>query len=761
MADSSEKGGELSCQPSSKYAVPAPYPTLPAECYVCQQMMLGFRTPPTEGFNIKLGGTDIVAYVDCPAHSPVVKHVNEYYLKSHSSLDGAQYTLSKPEHMTELRLWIQAKGAKSISGVTLQLVRQDSRFDHPGYGCLMGTQWIESSVLKKWKDSCLKEHGLDCSNPLKQYHTERSTPDWLVDTQQKCLVRANKDDVYVCLSYRWGQTVALETNKGNLSELQCPNALLGQLPATIQNAMDIVNLLGERFLWVDRLCIIQNDEAMKSSQLQKMAGIYTNACVTIIATDGENVEHGIRGLQGLSEPRAVDQEVYPFGDTEKLIHAKFRPFSFHNKGYYERGWTFQEHLFSRRRLIFENQIARWECSCFAWFEDIVYSTGPEARYRPYWTEMLHERFPSLDAYCSIISQYNHRQLTYPEDALPAIYGLLSILGQAFPDGFLCGLPEFYFDSALAWAPWTPTMTRRVSSGLSTLSAGGLTCLPSWSWIGWQGMVAAWNWRGDNDFIKKGGFRTSERTIPITQWFTAGTPGAANKRLIKSRFLCEREFYKKATEPLGPGWTRHKYDPGEDALESPSVKCRYPPPTGCGEYYYTHTGAPKTEFWYPIPLSNKAGEDMTPANKPNSDNGPQQTTYLFASTHRLHLHVSSEPGSNYHARGVRKLRTKSGLWAGILHVHNSEDLGQFVQNEALGPQVELVAISRGTRINAVKGDNLHEHDDEERPKDSELYEYYNVLWVEWREDVAYRRAGGRVLKNVWENEGPEVVELVLG
>jgi hypothetical protein len=775
MAEGSSEGRRYPSQMSPDLRNPILPSTSPVECYVCQQMMLGFRTPAIESFGVKLGGADILLRGNCPAHKSIAEKVNKNYLKSHSTLDDAEYKISKRENRTEVGLWIQEKGATSSSGVMVELVRSESDPNHHGRGRLLDSQWIELNLLKKWKEYCLKEHGSDCSNPLKQYHTERSTPDWLVDTQQRCLVKAHEDYVYVCLSYKWGQAVGLETTKANVSELQTINSLhklWDEIPATIQNAIDIVKLLNERYLWVDRLCIIQDDEAMKSSQLQKMAGIYSNACVTIIVADGDNAEHGIRGIQGISQPRAEIQLTFPFGPTEKLICAKFRPFSVHNQGYFKRGWTFQEHLFSRRRLIFERGMVRWECNRNAWFEDIVFSTGPEAYYKPNWTAILHERFPSLEAYGSIISHYNHRQLTYPEDALPAIYGLLSILDQAFPDGFLCGLPEFYFDNALAWTPFTVENMRRVSSDLSPLGPGELTCLPSWSWVGWQGMVSAWNWRGDRDFIKKGRFGTSERTIPITKWYTAETPTSENKRLIRSRFLNEREHYKKATDPLRPGWTRHKYNAEDDAEEVLEGAYKYPPPDGCGEYYYTHIAAPNTEFWYPIPLSNKDGEDITTTT---AASGPRamvtrqdpisriskQTPFLFTSTHRLHLHAFSKHGTKFHARGVLNLRNKKGLWAGILQLHHLQDLEQFMHEEPLGPTVELIAISRATRVNALKGEGLIEQDHEERPMGTELYEYYIVLWVEWKKGVAFRRAIGRVLKAVWESEGAEGVELVLG
>jgi len=50
---------------------------------------------------------------------------------------------------------------------------------------------------------------------------------------------------------------------------------------------------------------------------------------------------------------------------------------------------------------------------------------------------------------------------------------------------------------------------------------------------------------------------------------------------------------------------------------------------------------------------------------------------------------------------------------------------------------------------------------EHPKVSDVYEYYNVLWIKWGNGVAYRHGLGRVLKSVWEAQGLETVEVVLG
>jgi hypothetical protein len=64
-----------------------------------------------------------------------------------------------------------------------------------------------------------------------------------------------------------------------------------------------------------------------------------------------------------------------------------------------------------------------------------------------WQFML-AGFPDLNASSYVISDNNSRQLSYEEDALPGITGLLSVLSRTFANGFLCGLPDMLFDRAL-------------------------------------------------------------------------------------------------------------------------------------------------------------------------------------------------------------------------------------------------------------------------------------------------------------------------
>ncbi|CAF9938868.1 hypothetical protein IMSHALPRED_001121 [Imshaugia aleurites] len=552
------------------------------------------------------------------------------------------------------------------------------------------------------------------------------------------------------------------TVNSNIGQLQLDNALSsekfrGNVPETIRNAMRVVEVIQERYLWVDCLCILQDDESTRQVQLNNMSAIYAKACVTIIAAQGPDAQYGLRGFKGISQPRKLDQEVWSLTKGEKLIECQFSEPDTVEKDspWYNRCWTFQEYLYSRRRIIFEADTVRWECDHAVWYED-VYETDASLKkvpLRKHWTYISRQQFhlavafPNLSGYGELVRAYNSKKLTHPEDALAAFAGVTTEFSRIYDGGFNCGLPEMFFDVALLWQPWR-NIERRISSGARSTNS----CLPSWSWAGWHGEIDPWSWQSGCDYIKTslpaGGSLTSQRTIPILQWYSSDNVHS-ERRPIFSNWLTFKSCLRAPEELMQDGWSRHEHRPDnygdlEDGLA----------PHEGSRFYYKHTLFPLTQFWYPIPLRDHKTES-TPRHP---------APLLFTRTCRAWFCIGARVHKVWYF--CVPIRDANGAWAGILRIPNEEILARTRLEEGdtvtKSRSLEFIALSRGCADESRKEEpGLDEWLLEERPTTEGLYEFYNVMWIEWENGIAYRRALGRILRDVWEGQNLEWVDVTLG
>src|SRR6202034_273621 len=127
----------------------------------------------------------------------------------------------------------------------------------------------------------------------------------LVDVKNRMIVPDNKSAPYVALSYVWGlnQANKSETSKGSgrkrPRETSGSNTLYTPLPKhvpkTIEDAMEFVEQLGLKYLWVDRYCVDQQDNEAKQAQIENMHLVFECAYLTMIALDARNAEEGLSG----------------------------------------------------------------------------------------------------------------------------------------------------------------------------------------------------------------------------------------------------------------------------------------------------------------------------------------------------------------------------------------------------------------------------------------------------------------------------------
>lgn len=241
------------------------------------------------------------------------------------------------------------------------VVRQDST----ARPRLVNPDYIDIGLLQEWLLTCREQHQEKCGAAEFQ-HNSQARPALLIDVTDNCLVDGTGfSPEYVALSYVWGRTNQFFTTVENLERLIVPNSLehIRSIPQTIKQAVALTEALGSRYLWVDALCIVQDHESQQE-QLNNMASIFANACLTIVLADGSNADAGFRGLRDISSKRQATQRVVSIANPErKIVKPSSRqvwsgsvlvPWS-------SRAWTFQEEVCSRRVLYFAHDSVRWQC----------------------------------------------------------------------------------------------------------------------------------------------------------------------------------------------------------------------------------------------------------------------------------------------------------------------------------------------------------------------------------------------------------------
>jgi hypothetical protein len=153
---------------------------------------------------------------------------------------------------------------------------------------------IVFSILRGWLDYCRKNHTDSCS-----VSPQSSLPGLkLIDCQTRLICNASDTDAYTALSYVWGKVGnggdSASSSGAKLSDVGL--ILPTILPKVIESATIVTKELGMRYLWVDKYCIDQRNEAEKHDQIAKMDRIYRGSAVTIIAAAGDDENYGLPGV---------------------------------------------------------------------------------------------------------------------------------------------------------------------------------------------------------------------------------------------------------------------------------------------------------------------------------------------------------------------------------------------------------------------------------------------------------------------------------
>lgn len=610
--------------------------------------------------------------------------------------------------------------------------------------------------LSHWERECSVHHGDKChtSIPIAE-RPLRHVPDWVIDTNQCCIVPGKLVDKYAALSYVWDSPVdsidhvaadRVSLRRDTLDDLQSPQSLLFdktwyRLPMVIQHSITLVHHSGARYLWVDRLCIVQDDERTRE-QVALLPEIYSGALFTIIAATEAN------GLWGsMADVQAPAQKI-----SVGSLHGELLASHWAN-----RGWTFQEHMLSKRSIVFLDRAIFWDCQCSVWWpeHDKAQEPAPDCETQASTSELnegkhdtnrnLPQRLPphyapNLALYREMVCRYNHRDLTYPQDALPAFSRALDALMPSFRGGFISGLPTHVLDAALLWQPFSKAKRRiAISSGQYMARPSPL---PSWSWIGWQCLIDPRSLRSSLKSLVSSpetrdlSINAGSRSAPFLSKTTTTaelrirrtlTPRSRVKQRVEfqaafSVSILDTDLYKvPEVEKLCPIITLENSEGRwagvmramDDNPEVSGTRDIELVAVSQGSCSYREAAA-----------TYEATVDRLGCYKFEHYNGDH---YHFDSSDNIPL--AAETCEKVLAGSINKLPLR--LPPSPVFFENrlsGRDQGPFFP------------------LNDYHTHSGYEEDLPEAWRDK-IYEFYNVLWVETRDNVKYRKAAGRVSKDI--------------
>ena len=596
---------------------------------------------------------------------------------------------------------------------------------------------VDLQNIQSWRRACRNTHGACCNDDYAEALAQHIDHLTLVDVISGSLTTLSTSSpiTYVALSYVWGDVPMFKTKRSNIEVLLQPGALYNKgngivLPDTIRDAIHLVKALGERYLWVDCLSIIQDADSEEIEiMLRAMARIYASADFTVVASDGNDAGHGLRGVGGPSRNRIPSPQSY-----------------LHLRGAYPedskwatRGWTFQESLFSRRLLIFGSTVS-WMCGRCEWREGAHVIRCTKDNLAPEDIEWPAERphlgipmgmmsliptIPSLGRWGMLVENFSSRDLTYEKDARAAFAGATEIMDATFPDGLLYGMPKFFFDIALLWLPQDFVIRREDE--------------PSWSCMGWKNesieCLSAWY-----PFYAK----IFRDTNHASDWVPIATlKPVAEYRMANAAdgidvgfngFYEYQAFREFPDRQLPTGWRRHPHPDGD---------------------YFTNTVS-QQKYSFPLPVMNPAqGQVHAPSASVLHCRAPcaKLTFGCIVACDKTH-------------------RMMMALCNGEVMVGNLTLMCNIEENvPPYGSICELIAISEaetflpervahcGWPIMSFEKNRKLLYPMKFRSEGRASF--YNVMWIQWVGNVAERRGLGIVHKEFWDALEPELKEFNLG
>ncbi|KAF2846576.1 HET-domain-containing protein [Plenodomus tracheiphilus IPT5] len=407
--------------------------------------------------------------------------------------------------------------------------------------------WDELTLMRTWLSNCVTKHSkckqIASREPPKRLLDVRAFPssnDIKLVEWQSIPTTAK----YATLSHCWGPVNhhPICTDKNTLDDRKL-RIQFEDLSETFKDAVKICRDLDQKYLWIDSLCIIQDDGKDWSQQAAAMASIYGGSHVTLAAASSADSNQGCRTRPREAGMRKLSRyQDFNFGSRRVRIleHSpaywdlEYGDNPHKHEGYglnplRTRAWTLQERELSLRCINFAQGQLLWQCRTMKGSSELP------------WQEMIrkHDDFYPLplklnqgedftsdspafqrDYWYGLVEDYSSRNLTKETDKLCALEGLASkIFEEQNPGSYLAGIWSDHLPSALLWRT-VPPYSRNRNQPISPLTAFSprhpqVYRAPSWSWASIDGEISYESQRIDHCDDTRRVFDSSYGNFEIT------------------------------------------------------------------------------------------------------------------------------------------------------------------------------------------------------------------------------------------------------
>ena len=347
-----------------------------------------------------------------------------------------------------------------------------------------------------WLRECLSHH--ECHKEPIPYHPTRLLHVGEQSSYIKLIITAmwQPKRCYLTLSHRWDSGDYPKLTSSTIDEFQ-RKIEVSTLPLTFQDAIDVTRRLGVNYLWIDSLCIIQ-DEPDRTDWLYespKMCDIYSNALLNLSATGTSTSSSSMfyeRDLRSLT-PGLIEVELDHQIRQYRVVDGSMWEDEVTKASLNNRAWVFQERLLARRVLHFGKRQLAWECcelNATETFPKGLPGTFVDPLRKPQlglvlqkcnWPISPEIRQRAYGWWRDMVENYSRCSLTDPGDKLIALSGVAERVKHSTCDDYMAGMWALTIAYDLPW--WREEHDRERFQHL---------CLPyrapSWSWASVEGEI---------------------------------------------------------------------------------------------------------------------------------------------------------------------------------------------------------------------------------------------------------------------------------